>query len=736
LGFDLSNTYSILNNYFLGGGLAMESMKLIKLGVSVVCLLIMTGNLTAQDSQLTSAATMVVEPADKLSFRLAALAQSPTLKLMASKDQGAALSLPPSGPGSLRRDAQGRVLVYIRMDDISGDQIQALQDAGAQIMHVSERYMVITAMIDTSYLLSVASLTAVQGIQEVLSPLNNSTCPTGAAVSEGIAQLNAALARSNYGIDGSGVQVGILSDSYNQHTTITSAAGDVISGDLPGAANTCGYTTEVNVFQDYTSGIDEGRAMTQIVHDLAPGSAKSFATAYYGVFAFADNIRNLRSAGADIIADDVYYFAEPFFQEGPVNVAISDVVSAGALHFTSAGNANLIINGNNISSYEAQNYRPTACPVPLTGVGLDCHNFDPSGGVSSTSSITLGNSCKVVIDFQWNEPWYGVITDFDIYLIDASNTQVASSKNRNIISTQEPFEFLSYTNNTGGPANFRIVINRYSGSGMPRLKYVFLQNGNACISSVQYNTSNGSDIVGPSLNGHSASDDGFSVAAVPYYNSNTPESYSSHGPATHYYGPVVGTTPASAIAPDVLQQPDFAATDGGCNTFFGGFSAGCYRFYGTSAAAPHAAAVTALLKQRANQLSMPLTRMVTKYVLQTTARTVIGGDINSVGAGLIDANAAVAKLSNLEPVIRIKSSTIVGGYSAIQTAYDNSSSSGDIIEMIATAFPGDLFFNASRDVILSGGYASGYSSQTGNTVVQGTLRISNGTVTVDRLVLN
>jgi subtilisin family serine protease len=106
----------------------------------------------------------------------------------------------------------------------------------------------------------------------------------------------------------------------------------------------------------------------------------------------------------------------------------------------------------------------------------------------------------------------------------------------------------------------------------------------------------------------------------------------------------------------VIQQPDFTATDGGCTTFFGGFSNGCDRFYGTSAAAPHAAAIAALLKQKANALGKPLNRGIAKLVLQTTARSMSGGNLNSVGAGLIDANAAVAKLIGLKylflPLIR------------------------------------------------------------------------------------
>ena len=66
--------------------------------------------------------------------------------------------------------------------------------------------------------------------------------------------------------------------------------------------------------------------MAQIVHDLAPGAKISFATAFVGEVAFAENIRGLAAAGASVIVDDVGYFEEPFFQDGPVAAAINEVV--------------------------------------------------------------------------------------------------------------------------------------------------------------------------------------------------------------------------------------------------------------------------------------------------------------------------------------------------------------------------------------------------------------------------
>ena len=93
----------------------------------------------------------------------------------------------------------------------------------------------------------------------------------------------------------------------------------------------------MQVLDDSVAGHDEGRAMAQIVHDLAPGARLAFATASSGVLAFADNIRDLAAANSDVIVDDVTYFDEPFFQDGPLSVAVKDVVDDGVTYVSHGG---------------------------------------------------------------------------------------------------------------------------------------------------------------------------------------------------------------------------------------------------------------------------------------------------------------------------------------------------------------------------------------------------------------
>ena len=110
---------------------------------------------------------------------------------------------------------------------------------------------------------------------------------------------------------------------------------------------------------------------------------------------------------------------------------------------------------------------------------------------------------------------------------------------------------------------------------------------------------------------------------------------------TLYYEPTPSTTPLGA--PQVLQKPEFAATDNVKNVFFiepsGG---GVYRFAGTSAAAPQAAAIGALLRE----YDSTLTPAQVISTLRATARAVANnGTASDVGGGYLDAAAALATLA-------------------------------------------------------------------------------------------
>jgi len=563
---------------------------------------------------------------------------TPALATEAAKATGQPTTAPGASnaqdntPGGLERQTDGEIIVDVQTTDTSRGTINALTASGATVKAISTPPLTtVTVSVAPSNLNALARVPQVRSMQEALTPVTNATCAP--IVSEGDVDHKADVARLLYGVDGTGVQVGVMSDSYDTNATApTHAAQDVAHGELPGATNPCGRTTAVNVVNDTVTGTDEGRAMAQTVHSLAPGSPMSFATASISQTSMASNITALRTAGAKVIVDDVTYFSEPFYQDGPISVSVNAARAAGVAYFSSAANSNVVDNGHDVGSYEATAYRGTTCPtLPFTY--LDCHDFDPSAAVSNTESMTVAKGGKFAIDLQWANPWGGVTTDYDVFILNSSGTVLAQSVQNNG-TTQTPFEFLSWTNNTGAAANIRVVVARQSGTGV-RFKMIYYRSP---ITNVQFNTSSGGDIIGPTIFGHNGAANTFSVAAVPYNNLSVPESYSSKGPVTLLFNPVPSTTALGA--PQTLAKPDFAAVDCVRNSFFGFFDGTNYRFCGTSDAAPHAAAIAALLLQA--QPSLTVAQVGT--ALSTTAIPVGTALPDTVGAGLLQADAAVGSV--------------------------------------------------------------------------------------------
>lgn len=605
------------------------------------------------------------QSSQKLSRRLQLLAQ-PAVAVQNATTQAQTLSLPVAGPGSLLKSSRGELLVYIRLGAVTEANLQALAAAGARIVHVASAYNTVTAYVSTGNLTNLAQVAGVENIREELTPLIAGTgfpksridtstpavphgqagCPT-AITSEGDVQLNAAPARAAFGLDGSGITVGVLSDSFNNSAKVlpTHATADVESGDLPGPGNPCGRVTPVNVLKEGPTQTDEGRAMLQIVHDLAPGADLAFASTFFGQFDFADQIRALHTtAQANVIVDDISYFAEPFFQDGPVSVAIAEVTADGALYFTAAGNShNQDESGNATGSYEAPAYRPTGCPVGLGLVG-DCHDFDPTTLTDNSQNFTVAPGGSMTLDLQWAEPWHGVDTDLNIYLVNESSNILASSADTNPGGTEIPAEFFSYTNNSGSAQTVQLVVNRTGGQNTPRLKYILVRSKDIA---AEYTAANSTDTFGPTIFGHGGAAQAISVAALPFDNNDTPESFSSRGFPTYYFEPVAGTAPAAPLAlAEVRQKPDVTATNRSRNTFFGTFTAGFNRFFGTSAAAPHAAAVAALMQEQAHRQGSPLNQPATESILETTAAPMAFGFLEASGAGRVDALAAISNLVN------------------------------------------------------------------------------------------
>jgi hypothetical protein len=122
----------------------------------------------------------------------------------------------------------------------------------------------------------------------------------GSKVSEALDSLRVDLVRLKLDgtLDGTGLRIGILSDSFdNSDTAVTRYTDDIASGDLPDDVT---ILKEPSVFR-----IDEGRGMAQLIHDLIPGADISFYTANEGPADFANGIQALADDGCDVIVDDI-----------------------------------------------------------------------------------------------------------------------------------------------------------------------------------------------------------------------------------------------------------------------------------------------------------------------------------------------------------------------------------------------------------------------------------------------
>ena len=645
---------------------------------ATVALGALSGDASAQGSAGTTAgaAKPSAVSGSTLSSRLQILT-APAVAAAPAAEQAEAVSVSPNGPGSLLRDGK-RPIVNIRFDALEPGATAALENAGAEILLVTPEYEIVTVAAAVEDLRALSEVEGVISVLEEQAPMialpggtgpsggattSRAGCVGGAKLSEGDAQLRANTARSTNGVDGSGVKVGMISDSFNKATgAATTAAGDVTSADLPGTGNPCGRTTPVQVLADNSAGskTDEGRAQAQIIHDLAPGAELAFATGNTGHLQMAAAIRNLAAAGAEVIVDDVIYFDEPMFQDGPISQAINEVTAGGVAYFTAAGNNNIIRNGKNVGSYEAPAFRKAgACPTGLPPHATECMNFSTSGQ-DSTYAINVPAGEEVNVVLGWSQPWFGVTTDLDMYL-QQGNSVVATSEKDNP-GDGVPQERVEWTNNTGGTQTINLSITRCpqtcnpgADSKTPRLKLIFQQNSGQGVYPTEYQSSAAGDIVGPTAFGHFAADKAVSVGATRYDSTTTVEEFSSRGPAKLFYAPVTSGTPAPLLgSPKVLNKPDVTATDCGANTFFGQLIAGVWRFCGTSAASPHAAAVGALQLQS----DPALTPAAVKSGQMNTARPVGTLPATAVGKGLIDAKAAVdLKL----PPVKINDVSIVEG---------------------------------------------------------------------------
>ena len=451
--------------------------------------------------------------------------------------------------------------------------------------------------------------------------------------SEGDIGHGAAAARESFGVDGAGIGIGVLSNG------VETLADRQATGDLPPHV-----TVLAGQAGDHG---DEGTAMLEIVHDLAPGAHLYFATAFGGQERFAANVEALCEAGADVVVDDVFYFAEGAFQDDTAARAINDAVADGCFHFSPAGNSGRLDAGT--AGVWEGDFAPADGDAP-PGIEGTVHDF---GGSNSNAIAALG----LALQLKWADPLGASANDYDLYLFDETLTELLANSTDTQEGGSDPYERVPLS---AAEVGSRLVVVKASGED----RYLRL---NTLRGRLEQATEG-------QIFGHLGAKSAVTAAAVDartaggadgaFDGSEAVESFSSDGPRRMFYEPD-GTpvTPGNFGADGgvLVAKPDIAAADG-VSTATPGFR----DFHGTSAAAPHAAAIAALALQAAGG-----PRRVSPAELHaalTAGALDIGseGADRNAGAGIVVAPSAVAALDSPDEhraptvAVRIGERTLLG----------------------------------------------------------------------------
>jgi hypothetical protein len=509
---------------------------------------------------------------------------------------------------------------------------------------------------------------------------------TGLTTTQGDQALKADLARQTFGVDGSGVTVGVLSDSFD---CLSGASGGVVSGDLPPDFLVLAEPA------DCGGKVDEARAMAEIVHDIAPGAGIMAHTAFAGQADFALGIQELAGCppgsevgcsavitstlpSATVIVDDVGYFSEPFFQDGIIAQAVDFVTENGVSYYSAAGNSAR-------ASYEGPFVSSSTDITPFDPIP---HDFDPGQGVDTLQKITLGNG-YTDFSLQWDSPYASVTGSFGTpnemrvcFWTEPAGLEPVDCTTPNG-QGGDPIEvFWIYVSSASATLN--VSVEHVSGPAPGYFKWIAFRPD---VLIEEYNTASST------LYGHPNAEGAIAVGAAFY--KDTP-AFGVDPPELEWFSSAGGTPVYTEVytmtieSPVVRAKPEIVAPDGGNTTFFGVPDAdpdGCCEkdgfpnFFGTSAAAPHAAAVGALVQSSGIITStLQITPSGLRDVLESSAAD------DDMGAPGFDFDSGHGFLGALQ---------------AVGAVDPNSTVFAPKILTLDSGFPGGGTFNATDEVYIS-----------------------------------
>jgi hypothetical protein len=604
-----------------------------------------------------------------------------------------------------------RVHVYARLTVADESALRRLAAAGLEI---TARYDgLVSGLVHPSRLADLAAEGCVTTVAPFQPALRNIAEPpsgsarmempsVGSVAGQGIAALRADVVRDSRGLTGEGVKVGVISNSFAFFSAANSTRsfplqgipapyvptdidGDgrpeivgtdsQLSGDLPEVVELLEESEPYIVGgMDITELAfdDEGRALAEVVHDIAPGAEIAYHTGTRGVPDMAQGMIDLALAGCRVIVDDQLYPGEPIYQDGELAQAVDRVtLEHDVVYVVATGNtgAHAVEAAYRDVDPAASDTAPTSGDFEMPE-GHDLHDFglmltsaaSRNGALSPYLEITLVPSAFVQILLYWENPFSGRLgegatTDYDFFVLDAPALDITNlvdgGANRQGTPGSpfgDPYESTgSISNSTGAPVTYYVTVNLKAGPPVP-FKLIFVTNPRLAVavqghvprefSTMQF--------------GHQMSRGALSTAAVSWFEATSGGTAigSPHVVDPTYYTSKGGTirvlfSPSGERLADVelRVKPDVASVDGVNTSFFEG-SGGDYvfdddalpNFLGTSCASPHLAGIVALMREATPRLSA---KRIADLVRSSATDVFDAGRDDWTGHGLVYADDAV-----------------------------------------------------------------------------------------------
>ncbi len=565
--------------------------------------------------------------------------QEQMLAALSASGQDPNMDFSSCSTSSVQVSSDGQIQLYVYVASPDQDAADLLAAEGLRVESICAPLGLVQGWASWTGLDALAEL---PGVQDIAPPLyamsqmddggggarSSLSDETGSVVTAGDSILRADELRSLLDTTGEGVRIGVISSGADSWQAMAA------EGELPTDIQVSSFTAH----QPRTSYIEEGTAMMEIIHDIAPDAQLYFsgASASNGVPTTADLINGIQwltgqgpsDPHVNLIVDDLNFciasdalHAQPYFEDGPVAQVVADAVAGGVTYVSSAGN----FRSGADTHWQGQ----------FVDGGSGFAVFGQDDGLDDISnSVLVPPLGSIQVNLEWSDQWGYSGNDYDVILYDGNNqvkwTQHAQSQNR-----AYPWETLKWTNSdpSGGAKSIDIRIQKSDLADSRDLELFLYQTktpvpGYPDPAGLEYQT-------GDALALQQAVESVITVGAIDSASleHDATEPFSSAGPSTIYTdfdtqeSVVRQSLDVCGIDDVVTRVGQEVVTKASYNPFFG-----------TSAAAAHVAGIIGLILQA----HPSLTPSQVSNLLTSNAVDILDAGYDSTsGYGRVDAMALV-----------------------------------------------------------------------------------------------